>query len=174
MMADTLNTLRHRRGGRLSRNEKWHNKLLPDQHKNLGVWDCAAILHTNHHSRGHVGGSGGLSKLHTPGEMCVLVGQGYGEHCKRVLRIKFLPKIVIYESAHVFLIENVFPFKAKPERAIGEFLTAEQLQLLEVQDDYEEAIRSLLRGGVGVFRAKIRVRSDRVFHRRRPGPTQPS
>jgi hypothetical protein len=29
---------------------------------------------------------------------------------------------------------------AKPERPIGEFLTAEQLQLLEVQDDYEEAI----------------------------------
>ena len=38
MMTDTLNTLRHRRGGRLSRNEKWLNKLLPDQHKRLGVW----------------------------------------------------------------------------------------------------------------------------------------
>ena len=60
MMADTLNTLRHRRGGRLSRNEKWHGRLLPNQHKNLGVWGCAAILHTNHHGRGHVGGAGGL------------------------------------------------------------------------------------------------------------------
>ncbi len=144
MMADTLNTLRHRRGGRLSRNEKWHNRLLPNQHKKLGVWGCAAVLHTNHHGRGHVGGPGGLPKLDAPGEMCVLVG--YGEHCKRVLRIKFLPKIVVYDSAHVSLIENIFPFKAKPERPIGEFLTPDQLQLMEIQDDIEASAIAPSRG----------------------------
>jgi len=144
MMTDTLNTLRHRRGGRLSRNEKWQNKLLPNQHKRLGVWGCAAVLHTNHHGRGHVGGPGGLPKLDPPGEMCVLVG--YGEFSMRVLRIKFLPKIVVYDSAHVSLIENVFPFKAKPERPLGDFMSAEQLQLLEVEDELAAIAPSRGRG----------------------------
>ena len=163
MMADTLNTLRHRRGGRLSRNEKWLGRLLPNQHKNLGVWGCAAILHTNHHGRGHVGGPGGLPKLDPPGEMCVLVG--YGEHCKRVLRIKYLPKIVLYTSAHVTLIENVFPFKAKPERPIGEFLTAEQLQLLEVQEDYDA-------GAIAPSRGRGRPAGDSRSQRLRTPSTQ--
>jgi hypothetical protein len=138
MMIDTLNVMMHKRGGRLSRNEKWHNKIMPHQHKHLGIWGCAAVLHLNHGARGHVGGPGKLPKLDAPGEMCILVG--YGEFSKRVLRIKLLPKIVVYESAHVTLIENVFPFKAKPETPLGDFLTEAQQQLLEAQDESAAAI----------------------------------
>ena len=106
MMIDTLNAMVHKKGGKLTRNEKWSSKLLPNQHKRLGVWGCGAVLHLQHGARGHVGGPGKLPKLDATGEMCVLVG--YGEFSKKVLRIKYLPRIVIYESAHVTLLENVF------------------------------------------------------------------
>ena len=47
--------------------------------------------------------------------MCVLVG--YGEHCKRVLRIKYLPKIVVYDSAHdTSLLLRIF-FLSRPSRS---------------------------------------------------------
>ena len=65
---------------------------------------------------------------------------GYGEFSKKVLRLKVLPKIVIYESAHVTSLENVFPFKAKPEHPISSFLTDEQQQLLDFGGDGAEAI----------------------------------
>ena len=138
MMIDTLNAILHKSGGKLTRNEKWHGKLMPDQHKKLGVWGCGAVLHLQHGARGHVGGPGKLPKLDSPGELCALVG--YGEFSKKVLRLKFLPKIVIYESAHVTLLENVFPFKAKPERPLSSFLTDEQQRWLDFGGDGAEAI----------------------------------
>ena len=78
--------------------------------------------------------------------MCVLVG--YGEFSKKVLRIKYLPRIVVYESAHVTLLENIFPFKAKPERPISSFLTEEQQRWLELGDNEtaEAAVPSRGRG----------------------------
>jgi hypothetical protein len=138
MMIDTLNTMVHRSGGKLSRNEKWHNKILPDQHKNLGTWGCAAILHLQHGERGHVGGPGRLPKLDATGELCVLVG--YGQYSKKVLRIKLLPRIEVYESAHVTLLEHVFPFKTKVERPISDFLSEDQRAWLDHGPESEAAV----------------------------------
>ena len=88
MMIDTLNAILHKSGGKLTRNEKWHGKLMPDQHKKLGVWGCGAVLHLQHGARGHVGGPGKLPKLDSPGELCAYkqfwltaLVEEYQSHC---------------------------------------------------------------------------------------------
>ena len=121
MMAQcvVLDTLLHRSGGKLSRLEKWHGRLLPRQHERLKVWGCAVYLHVDYGTRGKIGDPG---KLDPRAELYLFVGydsNGMG------YRIASLPGFKLRTALHVTFVEEHYPCRTSINRELGGFMSAE-------------------------------------------------
>ena len=116
-MCYVLDRLVHRRGGALSRLEKWLQRMLPTQRRHLHPWGCAAMVHMTHGSRGHVGGSGPLAKLAPRTCRGAVVGyhpDGLG------FRIALFPNFKVHVTPHAEILDHIFPCIATPPRELGE------------------------------------------------------
>jgi hypothetical protein len=142
-MCFVLDRLLHRRGGKLSRLEKWLQRLLPNQRKHLHPWGCLAIVHMTHGTRGHVGGPGPLPKLAPRAVMACLVGyhpDGLG------YRVALLHKgFKIHTTPHVRFVDDQFPCIANPPKNIGALGTLLDSQPFQdyVDEPEDEAVAAL-------------------------------
>ena len=119
-MCETLDRQPHKRGGKLTRLEKWRGRLLPRQHDKLRAWGCAAYLHLDYGKRGTIGK---LSKLDPRAELYMLVGydpNGMG------YRIASLPGFNIRTALHVTFVEDFFPCRTSVPKQVESFMTPEQ------------------------------------------------
>ena len=112
-MATTLNALPHHTGGKLTRLEKYNQRLMPGQHRHLVPWGCRALLHVNHGERGQQ-----VSTLHEVGKLkpkaieCIIVGYDPNGLGYRVWIPNSGNKIAT--SLHVTPVTNEFPWRASP------------------------------------------------------------
>jgi hypothetical protein len=114
---DVLDTCMHKAGGKLSRLEKWHGRLLPRQHERLKVWGCAAYLHIDYGARGKIGSP---DKLDPRAELHVFVGydnNGMG------YRVASLPGFKVRTALHVTFVEEHFPCRTAINRELGDFMS---------------------------------------------------
>ena len=119
-MCETLDRRKHKRGGRLTRLEKWHGRLLPRQHDKLKAWGCAAYLHLDYGKRGTIGK---LGKLDPRAELYMLVGydpNGMG------YRIASLPGFNIRTALHITFVENFFPCRSTVPKQVQSFMSPDQ------------------------------------------------
>lgn len=121
-MCEVLDVCPHKTGGKLTRLEKWHGRLLPRQHDRIKVWGCAAYLHLDYGTRGKIGG---LGKLDPRAELCMFVGydpNGMG------YRVAELPGFKIRTALHLSFVEMHFPCKTEINKELPAFMTDEQEQ----------------------------------------------
>jgi len=119
-MCETLDRRKHKRGGRLTRLEKWHGRLLPKQHDKLKAWGCAAYLHLDYGKRGTIGK---LGKLDPRAELFLFVGydpNGMG------YRIATLPGFAIRTALHITFVEDFFPCRSTVPKQVQSFMTPDQ------------------------------------------------
>ena len=102
-MCYTLNRTTHQRGGKLTRLEKWHKRLLPKQLDRLRVWGCGAVVHRDFKNRGTIGT---LTKTDPRGLMCIMIGYDDND---MGWRLYDLVNKKIYISIHVQFFEDYFP-----------------------------------------------------------------
>ena len=113
----TLDRLLHKTGGRLSRLEKWKQRLIPDQRKYLRPWGCAAYVHLDHGVRGHIGGVGRAPKAPAAAKAALGFLVGYESHSLG-WRICLLPSMRIIETPHVRFQTDRYPCRAELTREL--------------------------------------------------------
>ena len=118
-MCEVLEVLPHKAGGKLTRLEKWHGKLMPNQHSRIKTWGCAAYLHLDYGARGKIND---VTKLEPRAQLCVMVG--YDRHGMG-WRVAELPGFKIHTAVHVTFVEDQFPCRTTINRELPTF----QLQL---------------------------------------------
>ena len=155
-MCVTLEALPHRRGGALTRREKWEGRLMPRQRERIKVWGCAAYLHKYYGPRGTIGPA---EKLGPRAELCVLVGydpNGMG------YRIAQLPSFTVRTSVHVTFVEDNFPCRTNLNRELGGFMTADQLLRYagDADDNASDYARQLVQAAMPNSRGRGRPRRD--------------
>ena len=123
-MAYILNRLPSGSGSRLTREERWRGKRIPDQLKRIRVWGCAAYLHLPHGDRGTVGNKV-LQKFAPRAVLTLFVG--YDPHGMGY-RVATIPGFKIHTSVHVTFVEDSFPCKTLvPRQVQQESVTANLL-----------------------------------------------
>ena len=129
-MCFVLDRLLHRRGGKLSRLEKWHGRLIPNQRDRLKVWGCAAYVHLDFGPRGKIDG---YNKMGSKAKLYMFVG--YDENGMGY-RVASLPDFKVRTTVHVTFVEDVFPCKTSLTRQLGPlgFLTEEQERRLPFEE----------------------------------------
>jgi histone deacetylase 1/2 len=155
-MCVTLEALPHRRGGTLTRREKWEGRLMPRQRERIKVWGCAAYLHKYYGPRGTIGPA---EKLGPRAELCVLVGydpNGMG------YRIAQLPSFTVRTSVHVTFVEDNFPCRTNLNRELGGFMTTDQLLRYagDADDNASDYARQLVQAAMPNSRGRDRPRRD--------------
>ena len=128
-MCKVLDVCLHKTGGKLTRLEKWHGRVLPRQHERIKVWGCAAYLHLDYGVRGKIGNH---HKLDPRAELCMFVGydpNGMG------YRVAELPGFKIRTALHLTFVENHFPCKTLVSRELPAFMTDEQQRRYSYKGD---------------------------------------
>jgi hypothetical protein len=121
-MCEVLDRCPHKTRGKLTRLEKWHNRLLPRQHDKLKKWGCAAYVHLDYGPRGSIGNPG---KLDPRAALHMLVGydkNGMGYRCME------LPGFKLRVALHVTFVEDHMPCRTRYNRQLGDFMTMDQRQ----------------------------------------------
>lgn len=131
-MCEVLDVCPHKAGGKLTRLEKWHGRLLPHQHDRIKTWGCAAYLHLDYGKRGTIGS---LSKLDPRAELHMFVGYDPNGMGYRIVK---LPSTKVRTALHVTFVESHFPCKTTFTRDLPSFLTSEQEQRYGVDADTGE------------------------------------
>ena len=102
----TLNRLPYKSGASLTRNEKYCGKRLPDQHKVLRPFGCAAWA---------IDFSENRDKLAPKSTMHVMLGFDGSQNS---YRLGSWPALKILRSGHVSFDENFFPFKEQHAKTL--------------------------------------------------------
>ena len=121
-MCEVLDRCPHKTGGKLTRLEKWHDRLLPRQHDKLKAWGCAAYVHLDYGPRGKIGNPG---KLEPRAALHMFVGydkNGMGYRCLE------LPGFKVRIALHVTFVEDQMPCRTQFNTQLGDFMTVEQRQ----------------------------------------------
>jgi hypothetical protein len=121
-MCEVLDRCPHKTGGKLTRLEKWHDRLLPRQHDKLKAWGCAAYVHLDYGPRGKIGNPG---KLEPRAALHMFVGyekNGMGYRCLE------LPGFKVRVALHVTFVEDQMPCRTQYSKQLGDFMTVEQRQ----------------------------------------------
>ena len=114
-MCEVLDVLQHKAGGKLTRLEKWHGKLMPRQHERIRTWGCAAYLHLDYGPRGKIDN---VSKLEPRAKLTMMVGydkSGMG------WRVAELPGFQIRTAVHLTFVEDQFPCRTSINRELPAF-----------------------------------------------------
>jgi hypothetical protein len=121
-MCEVLDRCPHKTGGKLTRLEKWNDRLLPRQHDKLKAWGCAAYVHLDYGPRGKIGNPG---KLEPRAALHMFVGyekNGMGYRCLE------LPGFKVRVALHVTFVEDQMPCRTQYSKQLGDFMTVEQRQ----------------------------------------------
>jgi hypothetical protein len=114
-------------GSKITRLERYHNRLMPGQWDHLRVWGCSVYVHAKHGHRGQLNfpETTGLGKLGPNAVRCMHVGYDANGLGWRAIHLPTKRLIVTMHATHV---QDEFPCVALARNQLSNFLTPEEIR----------------------------------------------